>query len=781
MPPTGVHALLPDAEAKLRPASSAFVDHDESEDDDLKKEDISFTHAHPGGTSGLTGNAASTHHSHMAHGGQQHNFRSISLTPGVSLAHGGSVSGKRSEMSQSRASNSSTSYEASLLVRPRSTPTSPRSLPATPHKYKKGDVVSTPNGIRKKFNGKQWRRLCSKPGCSKESQRRGFCSRHLSLKGRPYSTLAGSGSSHGITSSNTSFITNRRHTASASGTPTAAAAATIATPTELVLEREKEAKMEAANLLVSLSSSSESGSGTATGSSSTLEAAKVKQNVFVPIGQNQQAQLLVASNAAANGGASSSPIPTPRFISKPMMHSGVIRPELVRPAVTTTTTSNIYKTEVVGGKSMIMIPAGQSTSSSGGSGGNSTRAVAIQPAPPPASQQRFTLISSDQGQSQGQTSAGSSSGAGSGKAVYYVIPAAKGQPHQHTQGQPGQQKSVPLILGSPAQSSTTSTASNAKTVPVILSTSGSSQPIVVLANGSSNAHPNPMQLLPVLSSATPTTSASTTPNHQPHRQASTSSSLSCQPRAAAASVAAAKPLALKAAVGKNNNHRMTATFVEGESNNNITIVSNVSNGGNNAGGPINTNGRMVYPWHSLVPFLVTQDKNPGGGGDQADRKNNSSTPTGGSGGGGLNKSGQDNLGSSTRTSAFTKSGGGGQYNGNNNSGGAVDRDDEDAFEEATTPSSTTSGSGKKSKDTAKDKIRRPMNAFMIFSKRHRPLVHQQHPNQDNRTVSKILGEWWYSLEPEGKKQYQDLANQVKNILLNVGIFFWLVYKLVFLR
>ena len=51
---------------------------------------------------------------------------------------------------------------------------------------------------------------------------------------------------------------------------------------------------------------------------------------------------------------------------------------------------------------------------------------------------------------------------------------------------------------------------------------------------------------------------------------------------------------------------------------------------------------------------------------------------------------------------------------------------------------------------SRDKIRRPMNAFMIFSKRHRPLVHQQNPNQDNRTVSKILGEWWYSLSPQGK-------------------------------
>uniref|UniRef100_A0A7I4Z3Q5 DUF4819 domain-containing protein n=1 Tax=Haemonchus contortus TaxID=6289 RepID=A0A7I4Z3Q5_HAECO len=52
-------------------------------------------------------------------------------------------------------------------------------------RYKKGEIVTNPGGIRKKFNGKQWRRLCSKEGCNKESQRRGFCSRHLSLKTKP--------------------------------------------------------------------------------------------------------------------------------------------------------------------------------------------------------------------------------------------------------------------------------------------------------------------------------------------------------------------------------------------------------------------------------------------------------------------------------------------------------------------------------------------------------------------------------------------------------------------
>lgn len=64
----------------------------------------------------------------------------------------------------------------------------------------------------------------------------------------------------------------------------------------------------------------------------------------------------------------------------------------------------------------------------------------------------------------------------------------------------------------------------------------------------------------------------------------------------------------------------------------------------------------------------------------------------------------------------------------------------------------------------KDHIRRPMNAFMIFSKRHRALVHQRHPNQDNRTVSKILGEWWYALGPKEKQKYHDLAFQVQSCM-----------------
>ena len=104
--------------------------------------------------------------------------RSGSATPGS--RSGQSLSDpKNRQLSKKRDSFRSRSAQSCESICSRSsTPRSPNSA----QKYKKGDVVSTPNGIRKKFNGKQWRRLCSKEGCTKESQRRGYCSRHLSSK-----------------------------------------------------------------------------------------------------------------------------------------------------------------------------------------------------------------------------------------------------------------------------------------------------------------------------------------------------------------------------------------------------------------------------------------------------------------------------------------------------------------------------------------------------------------------------------------------------------------------
>lgn len=103
-------------------------------------------------------------------------------------------SSKRSSV-QSRGSTSSLLDQR---LTPRSHPATPRSQAATPHRFKKGDVVQSESGVRKKFNGKQWRRLCSNPSCSKESQRRGYCSRHLNQKGNVLRSTGGnSGGSSG--------------------------------------------------------------------------------------------------------------------------------------------------------------------------------------------------------------------------------------------------------------------------------------------------------------------------------------------------------------------------------------------------------------------------------------------------------------------------------------------------------------------------------------------------------------------------------------------------------
>ena len=58
-------------------------------------------------------------------------------------------------------------------------------------------------------------------------------------------------------------------------------------------------------------------------------------------------------------------------------------------------------------------------------------------------------------------------------------------------------------------------------------------------------------------------------------------------------------------------------------------------------------------------------------------------------------------------------------------------------------------------------VRRPMNAFLIFCKRHRSLVREKNPQLDNRSVTRILGELWASLPADDKAQYISSAKQVE--------------------
>lgn len=146
----------------------------------------------------------------------------------------------------------------------------------------------------------------------------------------------------------------------------------------------------------------------------------------------------------------------------------------------------------------------------------------------------------------------------------------------------------------------------------------------------------------------------------------------------------------------------------------------------------------VYPWHALLPFLTPTPSPP----QQGSVNGTPESPAGKDGS-------TTNVGHHDGELVLPD----------------IGDDDDDVFEGVT---DTVTGSTKRraqslpaSKDDAKERVRRPMNAFMIFSKRHRALVHQRHPNQDNRTVSKILGEWWYQLGPEEKQKYHELASEVK--------------------
>ncbi|XP_044078613.1 HMG box transcription factor BBX isoform X3 [Siniperca chuatsi] len=71
-------------------------------------------------------------------------------------------------------------------------------------------------------------------------------------------------------------------------------------------------------------------------------------------------------------------------------------------------------------------------------------------------------------------------------------------------------------------------------------------------------------------------------------------------------------------------------------------------------------------------------------------------------------------------------------------------------------------------DSNEQRARRPMNAFLLFCKRHRSLVRQEHPRLDNRGATKILADWWAVLEPTEKQKYTDMAKEYKDAFMKAN-------------
>lgn len=58
------------------------------------------------------------------------------------------------------------------------------------------------------------------------------------------------------------------------------------------------------------------------------------------------------------------------------------------------------------------------------------------------------------------------------------------------------------------------------------------------------------------------------------------------------------------------------------------------------------------------------------------------------------------------------------------------------------------------------RIKRPMNSFMVFGKKHRHAIQKSLPSKDNKAVSKVLGSMWAALSPQEKQVYVDEANRL---------------------
>uniref|UniRef100_A0A7N6ANS0 Protein capicua homolog n=1 Tax=Anabas testudineus TaxID=64144 RepID=A0A7N6ANS0_ANATE len=721
-------------------------------------------------------------------------------------------------------------------------------------KYKKGDVVCTPNGIRKKFNGKQWRRLCSREGCMKESQRRGYCSRHLSMRTKEMEAAGGErgggGSSSGTVtpsdlrgraSSEFEWDDTSRESSETSSRGDSRPRLVLPSllPHELSSRFDFD-ECEAATMLVSLGSSR---SGTPSFSPISNQSpfspapspspsplfgfipANFSPITASPVLQHRRHRQPSGTGA---GGGGNSKATTPAGGGERERHSSGIQPSFHSNLTFTVPMSpskrkpdappppplpshhHDYtpKTEVEQGElsnsfrvlspqtpashshtPTFSRPRGVTTPSSSrppSSTAVSPPPLLVSPTPPspltpdggphrvvPVSQKalrdspvivrnpevplaKFTecpLGRGGGGGNEGGTDNGSSKDTGltplnpqpiSGLQVPVPINAAAATVPNGT-----------VLLRSPAQTL------------VLVSPTPSTLP-------TTDTQATPLQALSVTVSTTVTARSSTDSSAQREENGVTGfggevqQPVPCHP-----SPTALLPLILPA---ESLHPVPRKDIIMGRPG---TVWTNVE-----------PRSVPVFPWHSLVPFLAPTQSDassqPGEGQHPVSHPQAASLKTECQGVAAQAQEPAEAPPTVERGPPSRPPPSSDEPPPEKEKGDAererpdseTESDVDDPFLPGVVPEQPLSTSPGKRRTQSlsalpkdgdksspgkreKDHIRRPMNAFMIFSKRHRALVHQRHPNQDNRTVSKILGEWWYALGPKEKQKYHDLAFQVK--------------------
>lgn len=568
---------------------------------------------------------------------------------------------------------------------------------STSQKYKKGDVITTQNGIRKKFNGKQWRRLCSRDFCNKESQRRGFCSRHLSMKGK-----------------------------------------TVRTNSVIPGERRGKIIKEGGEIEWESGGESDSSIQRECDRSSSFDS-DIKDM------ETEAAMSLVSLGSRGTTPFSNVNTPLPYSSQSPSPFGG----------------HSLYEDV----NSIPPHPLMNSTP---------TKSLSAQ-------------VASRMGHFAGSDSHNSNPNAISPDSGIQVF----------CRDDRGSFNNTPSTIMSPAPILSPSTPTTKMTFSPIPSSiySGTVSPVLrtPLAIRGRNKFlapnlPAPSAVMapvsrvmysPELAQSLPVTSPS---NFTPFNQISSAKSsiskkflsdLSDKSQLQSSDQSINKPV-----LGSSKETIKYSTYYETEdllqspeklANKSETKPDKLSAGVtkeeemqeiSHAGHPtVHVGGftTPVYPWQAVLPVLMhgfnhgdgktsalkpqTDVGKPWEAHEQGNAMIHYKQLTSGGSAVAASSLKYDDISCQT-TSEVAKS--------SENGRGSACQDKKDSEDESVSH---------KGKD--KEHIRRPMNAFMIFSKRHRARVHERHPHQDNRTVSKILGEWWYALGSDEKQKYHDLAHQVK--------------------
>ncbi|KAK6323704.1 hypothetical protein J4Q44_G00060430 [Coregonus suidteri] len=649
-------------------------------------------------------------------------------------------------------------------------------LTAAQQKYKKGDVVCTPTGIRKKFNGKQWRRLCSREGCSKESQRRGYCSRHLSMRTKEMEASGGGRDRGGASSTGTLTPSDLRmgggrtssefdwdntsRDSSEASSRGGDSRPRLVLPSLLPqdLSRFDFDECEAATMLVSLSSSR---SGTPSFSPIS------NQSPFSP---------------------TPSPSPSPLLSFRPATFSPITAPSSLTPrrhrhlSGTKMGTPGSDRERHLSG----ILPTFQTNLTFTVPMSPSKRKLDAHPPPLPLSAQDYAKPGQQLGETIGLRPAAFRDPSPRRIVPLRDSPVIVRNPDvplaKFTEGPLGRrgggghssrEHSQPLHLATglqapvPINGAATNGAvllRNHASTLVLVTSSQSLTPAV--AGRPVHCSPAPSGGSASISSTGSALSSSGSGGREwerkPGGHQDTIEGTLPQPVACHPSPTALLPLILPA---ESPQPAPRKDIIMGRPG---TVWTNVE-----------PRSVPVFPWHSLVPFLEpSQSSAAAQPADGQQLVNQSKEPRCGVALVSDGRVGPPDAGRGSPSRPPPSS------NDNNppaeraERGGADSETESDAddpfFPDVVNDPALSTGPLIKRRTQSlsalpkdgdrkreKDHIRRPMNAFMIFSKRHRTLVHQRHPNQDNRTVSKILGEWWYALGPKEKQKYHDLAFQVK--------------------